>query len=488
MNFEITDPKLHIATFHVIEGLRVGLSQFNSNAPFPSRYAGNARVALILRVKDDQRIWIYDSQSLLTAHKSELAKYFESLTIFEYPKEHSPNTLSHEGEIELPGLVSWSIRSHSAPFAAFFTDRPVGIRSAELIKTWLASGCWLLQQDLFYGQSFRFPNSSMIAMESFAIHAVEDYLRSQLRELKREDIDIRFALETILGVSVKTEEGRRPSGKLVFCGDHSKDGIEYAASFEEGSALSNHKHVSKLLGMVDQNSFLVAIDKKVVGIGKESPPANAVTAKFDRGKAVLFIGEDELCSVSNGQFHAASSGQLELLKDVIGNLELNFNVVQIELVDRLIENVRRNGHGCTLVIPGEKHSDTPRGEYLSESLSLEDKFDLIAGMTSIDGAILFDSHLRIVASGCLLDAPLNNAPDKSRGARYNAAAAYTHLYPNVVVVVVSADGMLSILFKGQDYGFGAHYDAPNSIDIHPPTLQRWLNFEQSDEGTIQISM
>jgi len=476
----------HFLVFGVREGLRSGLSQYFSRSPIPSKYAGQARVAAIVARQFEGKLRVYDPQNLLLEHKEILRKMFVDSDGGD-PRYQPIKTdlrtdrtttqydhIIHRSELELPGLISWAAQGHGVQYVSFFVNKPSNRICTEPIKSWLAGACWLLIQDLLFNKSPRFPNASQISMEHFALHAIEDRIRSKLNE-RQVYVDVRKFLEAIAEISVRTEEGVRPSGKLVWIRDDDIPPNCFAQFRDPRPRLSNHKHICKLLNTLDRDSVLLCSQDEALGVHSDEAGQRLLSVSFDSGAATVEYQGEDYCLVLNGAFYASGSFDLDSLTRALTGLGIECDTTSCEIIENTLELVRRQRHGCTLVFQAATHSRPLSGENYQKPVPIKDSARWLPGLCTMDGAVFISPDLCIDAAGVLLDARNDERKDHSRGSRYNSALAYSSAHSDVVIVVVSSDGGVSLFTKGQDLFLHESFPEPTQVDLEPPSLEDWLN-------------
>ncbi len=71
---------------------------------------------------------------------------------------------------------------------------------------------------------------------------------------------------------------------------------------------------------------------------------------------------------------------------------------------------------------------------------------MIKHITSIDGAVLFDTNGNCHAIGVILDGKASETEDISNGARHNSAKRYKNINTSCVIIIVSEDGYVTALY------------------------------------------
>jgi hypothetical protein len=86
--------------------------------------------------------------------------------------------------------------------------------------------------------------------------------------------------------------------------------------------------------------------------------------------------------------------------------------------------------------------------------------DLACSLTKIDGALHITSDLFINGFGCLLDGKATNWENMARGARYNSAIRFSTENKNMIIVVVSSDRPVSIIYCGLEINAFSSWEPP----------------------------
>jgi len=120
------------------------------------------------------------------------------------------------------------------------------------------------------------------------------------------------------------------------------------------------------------------------------------------------------------------------------------------LVSHLVHKAGHARHGCTLVIDLNTPPLRLSGHVLEPPISLLEpkNIDLVCSLLRIDGAIHLAADALIHGFGCLLDGNTVTWENMARGARYNSALRFSAANRRVIVVVVSADRPVSIIYNG----------------------------------------
>ena len=101
--------------------------------------------------------------------------------------------------------------------------------------------------------------------------------------------------------------------------------------------------------------------------------------------------------------------------------------------------------------------------------------ELAKSLAKVDGALHVGSDLHLHGFACLLDGHTFPGEDLARGARYNSALRFTNEHKDIVVVVVSSDRPVSVVYQGVDvYGTCSWNDVEDCIFPIEP-LDCWVD-------------
>ena len=102
-------------------------------------------------------------------------------------------------------------------------------------------------------------------------------------------------------------------------------------------------------------------------------------------------------------------------------------------------------------------------------------FDLAAALLRIDGAVHLTTDAMIHGFACLLDGKTISWENMARGARYNSALRFSAATPKVIVVVVSADRPVSIIYNGIELNAFCRWKPVYQYMPKILTLKKYLN-------------
>ncbi len=474
----IQESFINLCIYHVLDGLRQGLSHFSQ----PSR------AALVYAVDEHAPLRIYDPQNLLQGHSLKLKNYFLGSSDW-WKKTASPKhvrVLEHDTSdaIGLAGIISYAGRSQSLFYQMWFTEEHPDMCSTGPTERWLEHAAWLLSQDIASNSPLYIGTSGLV-LQSCATHSVRDFLVDTRGEIMGVDTQLRIypVLDAILSISKTREEGAWPRGRLVFVDPAMLAEVDFLACFpeEERPSLKNHKHVRKLLLSVENSArMLVSEGKCIVGIARDSViPCCSVIADYRGEYGFVHLDDISVCSFSDGMFHSTiRKAKLVQVEEILLETSLppeNSNDL-FRIVSDIVHNAEEKKFGCTLVIDLNQEPHTISGQHLDTTLDLRDSEnrEFAKSLSHVDGALHIGADRCLHGFACLLDGHAVQSENRARGARFNSALRFTAEHANMIIIVVSSDRPVSVIQGGVELTAQCQWQPLFSCVETPPTLEEWL--------------
>jgi hypothetical protein len=442
--------KLCIA--NILNGLTEGLS----------KYSKATRVSLIFAASPDDPVSIFDPQGLLRGHESKLENIFFAngnqwlLRIKENILSQPLGHLIPENDLELSGLISYGGSSSDFFYQMWFTEHHPDMCSIQPTERWLEQAASLLIHD--YNTRNAPINSSDYVLKNYSLQAIADHIVDVWDKHLEFDYKIQIPpiLNDILNISKTREEGAWARGVLFFADPRRIESQSFLTKIQkhERPNVSNVKHIRKLLVAVENsNRKLVSDGKTIIGIVDSPVPESAVAAEFKGDYGFLRMGSQKIASFFDGSFHSTTREAKmvefeELLLD--SDMGTEESTILFKVVSRLVHKAGHARHGCTLVIDLNSPPLSLSGHVLEPPISLLEpkNIDLACSLLSIDGAVHLAADARIHGFGCLLDGNTVTWENMARGARYNSALRFSAANTQIIVVVVSSDRPVSIIYNG----------------------------------------
>ncbi|MCG8618653.1 MAG: DNA integrity scanning protein DisA nucleotide-binding domain protein [Desulfobacterales bacterium] len=426
------------------------------------KYSSPSRVAVLFAPGPEDPVQVFDPQDLLGGHESILEETFVTgeedwrSRIRRQIGKQPQGYMIPDQTLDLSGLISFAGASSEFFYQMWFTEHHPDLCSIRPTEKWLEQAATLLANDYTSGAT---PiNSSDYVVKNYALQAIADYLVDERNQHLGFDttVQVPSILNHILAISKTREEGAWARGILFFTDPHTVRNIDFLTKIQrhERPQVSNIKHIRKLLvGVERSDRKLVSDGNTIIGITDTDIPEYAVVADFRGDYGFLRMGSKKVASFSDGSFHSSTrEAKLVELEELLldSNLETEVAGTFFNVVSELVNRAGRGRYGCTLVLD---MNDTPlklSGHVLEPPLSLLEpkNFDLAAALLKIDGAVHLTTDAMIQGFACLLDGKTISWENMARGARYNSALRFSAATSKVIVVVVSADRPVSIIFNG----------------------------------------
>ena len=465
----------HICMFHILDGLRDGLSHFSQ----PSR------AAVIYAPSPDSPPRICDPQDLLRGHEPKLRDYYLYSSKWR-GEAMSGNELrlieDDDEDLYLAGAISLAARSRNMHYQRWFTEEHPDMCSVGPTKRWLEYAVGLISQN-FATQDVQNLDTAGFVLQHCATHAVRDYIVDERSRLGWLDTRVRIYpfLDAVLGVSGTQEEGELPRGRVVVVEPDQLDEVRFVCRFPptERPMLADTKHVRKLLQAVeDSGRVLVSDGQRVLGIAVGPMPGAYLAAQFSGPRGFLWLRDQLVCTFFDGGFHSsnlrANLVQLEeQLLETDMSMEDQHTLMQV--LSLMVNRVRDRKHGCTLVIDTGRKRIAMSGQHFEKPLDLQEssQLKLACSLAKLDGALHVGRDLKVHGFGCLMDGRCVPGENRARGARFNSALRFTAEHEDIIVVVVSSDRPVSIIKNGVELTALCRFDHIHGLS-RPPLLAEWI--------------
>jgi hypothetical protein len=463
----------HICIFHILDGLRDGLSHFSH----PSR------AAVVYARKPDSHPRICDPQDLLRGHEPMLQDFYLYSNKWRgEPAQHLELLETDEDCPVLAGTIALGARSDSMHYQMWFTDEHPDMCSVGPTKRWLEYAVGLISQN-FATQDVQNLDTAGFVLQHCATHAVRDYIVDERSRLGWLDTRVRIYpfLDAVLEVSGTQEEGEWPRGRMVVVEPTQLDQVRFICRFPamEQPAMADTKHVRKLLQAVeDSGRVLVCDGRRVLGIAIGPMPGAYLAAQFSGTRGFLWIRDQLISTFYDGSFHSSNlRANLVQLEEQL--LETDMSMADqhtlMQILALMVNRVRDRKHGCTLVIDTGRKRLAMSGQHFETPLDLQEssQLKLACSLAKLDGALHVGRDLKLHGFGCLMDGRSVPGENRARGARFNSALRFTAEHEEIVVVVVSADRPVSIIKNGVELTAVCSFDQINSF-VRPPLLAEWI--------------
>jgi hypothetical protein len=283
-------------------------------------------------------------------------------------------------------------------------------------------------------------------------------------------------------LSKTREEGMWPEGELLIVDSSMLNELNFLVRFEEEvqPLLANSKRVRKLLQTVEDSSRrLVSDGRTILGICDATLPPFSICADFHGRRGFLKINGKKVCSMTDGRFRSTTyRAKLFQLEELLLELRLeqsaSYSIFNIAV--NLVHHAQRRKHGCTLVIDLNSVPVHISGQTLSPPLDLRQPHmvELAKSLAKVDGALHIGADMHLHGFACLLDGHTFSGEDLARGARYNSALRFTKERKDIVVVVVSSDRPVSVIYQGMEVYGTCSWNTVEDCIFPLETLDHWV--------------
>ncbi len=446
---------------NILKGVEEGLS----------KYSNTTRIALIFAVTPTDPVRVFDPQNILREHESKLREVFYDDSdewkkgILEKISNQPKGYMVPENDLALAGLISYGACCKDFFFQMWLTDHHPDMCSVKPTERWLEQASCLLTHD--YNSDSSAINSSDYVLKNYSLQAIADCIVDEREKNLGFDSNILIPpiLNDIIEISKTREEGAWARGTLFFTDVQRLDNISFITKIQkhERPVISNVKHIRKLLLAVEHSDRkLVSDGCTIIGITDSEIPDYAICADFRGDHGFLKLGNEKISSFFDGSFHSTTrEAKMVELEELLldSDLDTENSTRLFQIVTHLVHSAASGRHGCTLVVDLNETPVDLSGHVLDPSLSLKEpkNMQLARSLLKIDGAIHITFDLCVQGFGCLLDGKSIKWENMARGARYNSALRFSADHSKIIVVVVSSDRPVSIIYSGIEINAFSHW-------------------------------
>ncbi|MGE4554405.1 MAG: DNA-binding protein, partial [Desulfovibrionaceae bacterium] len=294
----------NVCIFHILDGLRDGLSHF----------ASPTRVALLYCIEEQGKPYLWDPQDLLRGHEPKLQEFYLYSNKW---RKTPPDGVeidfldeAHYRALDMAGIIAFGGRSRAVAYQMWFTEHQPDICCTGPIKRWLEYAVRLLAQN-YEMQNVMNIDTAGHVLQQCAVHAVRDHIVDERSVMGRLDTQLRIypVLDAVLGISRTLEEGKPPKGTIAFVEPSAVYQMNFMALFDdlERPQLDNFKHVRKMLQCVEGSErMLISDGRTIAGVATGTPPDDSLVARFQGSYGFLSLNGLLVCSFSDGGFRASN--------------------------------------------------------------------------------------------------------------------------------------------------------------------------------------
>lgn len=246
------------------------------------------------------------------------------------------------------------------------------------------------------------------------------------------------------------------NGNLIICKDVTVALEKIDIKFDNSISLMYHKKIRKLLEIAKDDMFLIGNSRSVFGfitqesleklsslVGYEIKIHGALNWSVlelrESGKKFVPIIQ---CKDSFYQYAQVKFND----KDFCRELKNKFPNADTQKITKIVKEAIQQQHGTTIVIAENADDEANRLAFSSFKITPFDCANMVKHITSIDGAVLIDTKGVCYAIGVILDGTTSKTEDVSNGARHNSARRYKNINNRSVIVIVSEDGYVTVLY------------------------------------------
>ncbi|MBS7345318.1 MAG: diadenylate cyclase [Caryophanon sp.] len=324
-----------------------------------------------------------------------------------------------------------------------------------------------------------------VMMHSASVQFAEQ-LFATLQPQQGTSFDQVYLFDILDSISTMDYEGVPTFSKILFIHKDYIHCVKFHVRFEQAFSLSSFRQVRKILEVAKSNLFVIADHETIYGIGElHSSCTDALTHCFfisfigrNTYKATKLYKKKHDATIQEVLIYFSSHKNMTLQSLNYEKDELDYAIhttfhhyfaeqgrhyqQKIEALSKTIAHATKQKLGTMIVIapPTLTKREVKRLARAQQAIRIEpiplakselSNEQLIAHLTSIDGAIYIDAENTCHAIGVILDGVVTSQTEgrSDRGARYNAAVKYFSrkaIAKNCLIAIISEDGMIDLLF------------------------------------------
>lgn len=243
-------------------------------------------------------------------------------------------------------------------------------------------------------------------------------------------------------------EGKEGIGKILFAPKSNKS-VDVKISLSLPVLIRDFRTVRKLLELASERLWLLCDYTKIYGLGGIEKSEGLFMVNFSTHYSwELQQGKNILMRLSYGQpYLPGLQIDEEKFKSDVKRIFQGISDDDIINLWKLIIVATQQKSGTMVVVSQGAFDEAERlEEQCIKVKPVKITPDIMAQITSIDGAVLLSPQAYCYAIGVILDGLASKKGTPSRGARYNSAVRYieSSQYP-CIAVVVSEDGLVDLI-------------------------------------------
>lgn len=247
-------------------------------------------------------------------------------------------------------------------------------------------------------------------------------------------------------------EGDSTIGKLIICKEDHPN-INLLLRLTNPIQLRDHRKVRKLLEIASDNLHLYTNGDQIIGFAElkgqyNSSDENLFIVNFTGPHKWELIHDSHTMMIveyTNPRLPISKIDEFIFYS----TLKRIFNDISNDNLDSLwnvVISATEQKHGTLIIISNNARNEVKRLENQSTNIEplLPDE-KIIKSITSIDGAVILDTHCMCHAIGLILDGLASSNGTSARGARYNSAIRYVDGHEGeCAAIIISEDGMVDL--------------------------------------------
>lgn len=247
-------------------------------------------------------------------------------------------------------------------------------------------------------------------------------------------------------------EGNSSIGRLIICKEDHPN-LNIILKLKNPILLREHRKVRKLLEIASGSLHLFSNGDHILGFAElkgdyDGKKEDLFIVNFSGSHKWELIHDSHIMMIVEYTNPSLPCSKIDKsnFDDILKRIFEKISEEDLKKLWTIINISTGQKHGTLIIISSEAEKEVKRLENQSTNIEpvTPDK-DLIRNITSIDGAVLLDTHGVCYSIGVILDGTATPKGNSARGARFNSAIRYVEMKgKKCVAVIISKDGMVDL--------------------------------------------
>lgn len=310
---------------------------------------------------------------------------------------------------------------------------------------------------------------------------INDLKKTNANELLESFFSIRGVQADLINeLSSIKYENRKSNGKIYFTDYEFPRGISKGIEVVDPIHfdIENIRTIRKLLETCHDEYGLIISHECIIGIGIVNEDTFNYYIDINSDNSWIYHEQTVTIKYRDGIYMTGVKDSKDKYWNLLRNMFSEVKDYETQFIS-LYESAINQSHGTILIISDMAEAEAQRLRECNRGIRIKDKRlsqELIDGLSSIDGAMIFDETAKCMGVGYILDGKAIVKGSNGRGARYNSARNYIAVQKEegykFLAVVISEDKMVDIITTNDEFEFSEYYDTEMRLRLNVDTARK----------------